>query len=279
MLWVPLRRGFTLIELLTVVAIIAILAAILFPVFSQAKQAAQKTACASNLKQMVLGLLLYAQDYDDHVVSRTYSNVYVPGDQISWYGYAAPGQVVRWDLARGLLSPYIKDYRLVDCPASAGMPAPDLMGNSYVDPSTAISVGINDVYLFYPYYPDSLEYSPVTLTQIEDPVETIAFGDAATFDKSQEAVVKYEYLEPPSLGVFDQGRHNKFCNLAWCDGHVKPKQPWIIPADLVPYSSYLINADLGQILKDGCPSYDSHFHQSSCVDYYFTTLSKPVVGG
>ena len=47
-----IRRGFTLIELLVVSAIIAILAAILFPVFAQAREAARKASCASNLKQM-----------------------------------------------------------------------------------------------------------------------------------------------------------------------------------------------------------------------------------
>lgn len=60
-----MRRAFTLIELLVVIAIIAILAAILFPVFAQAKVAAKKTTAISNQKQISLGILLYAGDYDD----------------------------------------------------------------------------------------------------------------------------------------------------------------------------------------------------------------------
>jgi prepilin-type N-terminal cleavage/methylation domain-containing protein/prepilin-type processing-associated H-X9-DG protein len=59
------RRGFTLIELLVVIAIIAILAAILFPVFAQAREKARQAMCQSNLKQIGLAYLMYAQDYDE----------------------------------------------------------------------------------------------------------------------------------------------------------------------------------------------------------------------
>jgi prepilin-type N-terminal cleavage/methylation domain-containing protein/prepilin-type processing-associated H-X9-DG protein len=59
------RKGFTLIELLVVIAIIAILAAILFPVFAQAREKARTASCSSNLKQLALAELMYAQDYDE----------------------------------------------------------------------------------------------------------------------------------------------------------------------------------------------------------------------
>ncbi len=108
------KRAFTLIELLVVIAIIAILAAILFPVFAQAKLAAKKTASLSNVKQITLSNLMYANDYDDYFVLATqnfYDDGCGPTVNSGTTACLLPPYTVtyNWDL---LLQPYIKSLGL-----------------------------------------------------------------------------------------------------------------------------------------------------------------------
>ncbi len=114
-----IKRGFTLIELLVVIAIIAILAAILFPVFAQAREAARKTTCLSNLKQIGLGLIMYTQDYDE-----TYPWLMMDGrNNNNSTGFSKGMSVGPPNLnnLRGLfmeytMQPYLKSYQVFNCP-------------------------------------------------------------------------------------------------------------------------------------------------------------------
>lgn len=116
------RVAFTLIELLVVIAIIAILAAILFPVFARAREAARKTQCLSNVKQLALGTLMYAQDYDETfpgmeergdegdahpLIGGPFSGT-TPNGGSAWY---AENKVTPADL----LNPYTKNDGIFEC--------------------------------------------------------------------------------------------------------------------------------------------------------------------
>jgi prepilin-type N-terminal cleavage/methylation domain-containing protein/prepilin-type processing-associated H-X9-DG protein len=63
------RKAFTLIELLVVIAIIAILMAILMPALNRAREQGKRAACLSNLKQLTLSWIMYADDNDDRIVN------------------------------------------------------------------------------------------------------------------------------------------------------------------------------------------------------------------
>ncbi len=108
------RAGFTLIELLVVIAIIAILAAILFPVFQKVRENGRRTACLSNSKQFMLGILMYVQDTDEAMpISYAVNNSIGPVASQLLGGVPTTGVPAE-------IMPYIKSTQVFHCPDDNG---------------------------------------------------------------------------------------------------------------------------------------------------------------
>src|ERR1700753_1888563 len=94
------RRGFTLVELLVVIGIIATLISILLPTLSKARASANQAACSSNLRQLVVGMLMYCGESQGRTMPTSGGSL--PGPL--WYNgvlYTAPNQfqgagVINW---------------------------------------------------------------------------------------------------------------------------------------------------------------------------------------
>jgi general secretion pathway protein G len=110
-------EAFTLIELLTVIAILALLAAIVFPVYSQARKKAQQTPCLSNVKQLGIAMLLYAQDFDEKFA---WGCDITDREPESWSDSPYNQAVKTMPLLPDLLFPYTNNRQVWRCPADFG---------------------------------------------------------------------------------------------------------------------------------------------------------------
>lgn len=229
------KRAFTLIELLVVIAIIAILAAILFPVFARARENARRASCMSNLKQIGLGMMMYAQDYDGRLANGYLDfgagNVTYPNGDL--------GRFQPWYVA---MYPYLKSSQLLNCPSA---------GSSLVYKG---GYGITTFSYAYNYlYPSGVTNHGISLgssgsagaimSGIDDPSGTIMITESSTalirFTSSSYLATKETlhdtgtcdlYYDPPSgieankyytYAACARAPHLETMNTLFVDGHVK----------------------------------------------------------
>lgn len=204
------RKGFTLIELLVVIAIIAILAAILFPVFAQAKEAAKKTSCLSNGKQMALTFGLYVNDYDDRL-----PGLYYTGNTVRWPLYVVPT--------------YAKNREIVFCPSTHDdRKSYGAAMESYMYGLTP-GFGYNHKYLTDPA---TGYHTGRNMSEIGSSAETMMLAESTFSTESGSPTLGFFYVNPPNewLGSpplswdsygYIWPRHTNRATTVFADGHAK----------------------------------------------------------
>lgn len=215
-----LQRAFTLIELLVVIAIIAILAALLFPVFASAKEAAKRTTCLSNIKELALAWTMYAQDNDETAcLSYYYSADYLIETawdfRLDWTNSAKPVATL------GLLGQYTRSQQLNACPSFHGEPwGRPFTGYAY----NATYIGGDPLGFLH----------EAELGQMLHPTTTAVFAEGGYGNP----VKAQNYLRAPSDPFFGIGkvdfRHNGTANVAYADGHAKGTRVRFLTLDTEP---------------------------------------------
>ena len=223
----PGRRAFTLIELLVVIAIIAILAAILFPVFAQAREAARKTQCLSNVRQLGTAYMMYLQDFDEtfppHVTERT-AAAGTPDTAAARAPYSYQTK----------LTPYIKNTGIFKCPSAPAWPAPApgaWFNSDYGNNHNEANLPTAQNQAWYAANQDFGFNETTTLAGISQPARFILIGDAGRSDGTASRGGMYP--QPWAFDVASQSRflarHQGGGNIAYADGHAKwtkPEKTW-----------------------------------------------------
>lgn len=240
------KNAFTLVELLVVVAIIALLISILLPSLSQARRSARTTVCASNQRQILIAITMYASEYRDLwkscggvsydppvVVNGVTAPLSGGKVLIAWFDVPLMGQYLH-PTTRGLLGqwPYPK-------PAVMGMYCPESLSTIGSVASTPdyrqLGIGFNNYWNCQiwsdkngPTNLNAMTPQAVLLADCESMDGSGKFwpGNSWNYYSYMSGGIKFDYSNNPITNTstyqyqgFNSYRHG-VCNVGFADGHV-----------------------------------------------------------
>ena len=192
--------GFTLIELLVVIAIIALLMAILMPALNRAREHGKRAACLSNLKQLTLAWIMYADDNNGKICTAW------GGRKDAWIGMPDPNASRAQQITAmqsGVLFPYVKNVRLYNCPTG--------LRGEVVTYSIVVSMWGGSIPSGQ--HPKGLCFK--NRTQIRSLSEKFVFVDEGKWPGSPWCV----FHDKPAWWDIPTVRHSDGTNWSFADGH------------------------------------------------------------
>lgn len=248
-IWIR-QNGFTLIELLVVIAIVAALLAIPLPALRQAREAARAAVCGSNIRQLAMANLTYAEDNNGHFVLG--SRDVWSGNLERWHGKRSTRNEA-FEPARSDMAAYFGESGQVkQCPSFiAGQDYDDTPGQQDGYEAGCGGYGYNQSYIggrtdIYGY--SGMTYSASTL-DVRQPTQTVMFTDAAYVQADGDGVrmIAYSFCEPP-FWQLNAGppstmrpdptiafRHATLSSVAWVDGHAS-REPLAFSVSYITHS-------------------------------------------
>lgn len=267
------QKAFTLIELLVVIAVIAVLMGILMPALRMAREQARSIACSSNLRTLVLGWKLYADENDSRIVNGQTPETLSPSNP-GWVlippnAVIAPIEEKIEYIKRGVLWPYVKNEKVYRCPSDRRTKDPIHL-KAYR--SYGISGGLNGV----SDGQADIAKTCKSLTDIKQPGRKYVFlpeCDKRGYNRGSWILgpVRGQWID--AFGIWHRGRSTNF---GFVDGHVE-KHSWQ-SQDLVDWC-YLALDDPGKFnfWRDVLQTDDEKADWQWAVDgYAYKSLTGPV---
>ena len=207
------KQGFTLIELLVVIAIIAILAAILFPVFQKVRENARRASCASNIKQLTLGLVQYSQDADEKFPEWRWDQ----NNEVNGVGSKNDGTTL-WINA---IYPFVKSAGVYHCPDDSHTDLKNNWGYSwftYAADGSPTGIGLDPAitHTIVSYGGNEKVFSTATaLADTDSPAETFIVADCASILSGGDGYGDWQALKAAGNPPNDPRQNYKIVRVAF----------------------------------------------------------------